>query len=134
MDQATTHIKQMKERVEMLKQRKQQILEGHISNADKVVSTGGSGSIIRSSMITVSHLDSIMEVCLTCGLTDNFILICQVIHVLMEEAARVVSLNYSIMGNKIFYTIHAEVFIYVAMYDNWLLEILRKNARQRKVE
>ena len=92
MDQATTHIKQMKERVEMLKQRKQQILEGHISNADKVVSTGGSGSIIRS------------------------------------------SLNYSIMGNKIFYTSHAEVFIYVAMYDNWLLVILRKNVRERKVE
>ena len=52
----------------------------------------------------------------------------------MEEAARVVSLNYSIMGNKIFYTIHAEVFIYVAMYDNWLLVILRKNVRERKVE
>ena len=124
MDQATTHIKQMKERVEMLKQRKQQILEGRIID----------GSIIRSSMITVSHLDSILEVCLTCGLTDNFILNCQVIHVLMEEAARVVSLNYSIMGNKIFYTIHAEVFMYVAMYDNWLLVILRKNVRERKVE
>ena len=134
MDQATTHIKQMKERVEMLKQRKQQIPEGRISNGDEVVSAGGSGSIIRSSMIIVSHLDSITEVCLTCGFTDNFILICQVIHALMEEAARVVSLNYSVMGNKIFYTIHAEVFIYVAMYDNWLLEILRKNARQRKVE
>ena len=42
-------------------------------------------------------------------------------------------MNYSIMGNKIFYTIHVDVFIYVAMYDNWLLEILRKNARERKV-
>ncbi|KAL6349852.1 hypothetical protein AAG906_001739 [Vitis piasezkii] len=98
LDQAITHVKQSKERVEMLKQRKQ-LVEG---NPDM---TGGTGS--RSSVIAVCDLGSILQVCLTSGLNKKFMLY-QVIDVLVEEAAEVVALSYSIVDDKIFYTISVQ--------------------------
>ncbi|KAJ9708977.1 hypothetical protein PVL29_000795 [Vitis rotundifolia] len=106
LDQATTHVKQLGQRVEMLKQKKQ-LLEG--SGTDDQI-TG-----IRDHMtgeawlpvLTVSDLGSMLEVCVKSGSNKKFILH-QVIQVLEEEAAQVVALSYSNVGDRIFYTIKAE--------------------------
>ncbi|RVW44622.1 hypothetical protein CK203_027454 [Vitis vinifera] len=47
------------------------------------------------------------KVCLTSGLNKKFMLY-QVIDVLVEEAAQVVALSYSIVGDKIFYTLSVQ--------------------------
>ena len=109
LDQATTHVKQLGQRVEMLKQKKQ-LLEG--SGIDDQITgirdhmMGGAWSPV----LTVSDLGSMLEVCVKSGSNKKFMLH-QVIQVLVEEAAQVVALSYSNVGDRIFYTINAEVHI-----------------------
>ena len=109
LDQATTHVKQLGQRVEMLKQKKQ-LLEG--SGTDDQITgirdhmMGGAWSPV----LTVSDLGSMLEVCVKSGSNKKFMLH-QVIQVLVEEAAQVVALSYSNVGDRIFYTINAEVHI-----------------------
>ncbi|KAJ9708979.1 hypothetical protein PVL29_000797 [Vitis rotundifolia] len=106
LDQATTHVKQLGQRVEMLKQKKQ-LLEGS-STDDQTTGIrdhmmGGAWSPV----LTVSDLGSMLEVCVKSGSNKKFMLH-QVIQVLVEEAAQVVALSYSNVGDRIFYTINAE--------------------------
>ncbi|KAJ9708960.1 hypothetical protein PVL29_000783 [Vitis rotundifolia] len=91
-----THVKQLQERVETLKQRKQ-ILEATEETA------GGSDS--SSPEITVKDLGFIFEVCVICGLKKKLMLH-QVINVLVEEAAEVIAVSHSTVGGRIFYTIY----------------------------
>ncbi|WJZ81367.1 hypothetical protein VitviT2T_001213 [Vitis vinifera] len=56
----------------------------------------------------ITHVKQSKErVCLTSGLNKKFMLY-QVIDVLVEEAAQVVALSYSIVGDKIFYTLSVQ--------------------------
>ncbi|KAL6351355.1 hypothetical protein AAG906_035147 [Vitis piasezkii] len=87
LDQATAHVKQLEQRVEMLKQRKQQ-LEGSTDE------TAG----MRSSMSTV---------CLISRSNDKFILT-RALDVLEEEAAPVVFVSYSRVGDRINYIIYSQ--------------------------
>ena len=109
LDQATTHVKQLGQRVEMLKQKKQ-LLEG--SDTDDQI-TGIRDQMMSDSwspVLTVRDLGSMLEVCVKSGSNKKFMLH-QVIQVLVEEAAQVVALSYSNVGDRIFYTINAEVHI-----------------------
>ncbi|KAA8529570.1 hypothetical protein F0562_033631 [Nyssa sinensis] len=94
LDKATSYVKQLKENVEQLKQRKEDMAGG--------------------SMLPVlalrEHMDSTLEVNLITELNKNFMLYA-VIGVLEEEGADVVGASYSTVGNKIFYTIHSQVYI-----------------------
>ncbi|RVW47214.1 Transcription factor bHLH168 [Vitis vinifera] len=106
LDQATTHVKQLGQRVEMLKQKKQ-LLEG--SDTDDQI-TGIRDQMMSDSwspVLTVRDLGSMLEVCVKSGSNKKFMLH-QVIQVLVEEAAQVVALSYSNVGDRIFYTINAE--------------------------
>ncbi|KAA8529577.1 hypothetical protein F0562_034323 [Nyssa sinensis] len=91
LDKATSYVKQLKENVEQLKQRKEDMAGG--------------------SMLPVlalrEHMDSTLEVNLITELNKNFMLYA-VIGVLEEEGADVVGASYSTVGNKIFYTIHSQ--------------------------
>ena len=89
--------------------------------------TGGTGS--RSSVIAVCDLGSILQVCLTGGLNKKFMLY-QVIDVLVEEAAEVVALSYSIVDDKIFYTISVQVCnIYIHKLSCWTISWGAKSFR-----
>ncbi|XP_034700132.1 transcription factor bHLH168-like [Vitis riparia] len=94
LEHATTHVKRLQQRLKMLKQKKQ-LLEGRTHHI-----TGSS----RSPVIIVREMGSILEVFLTSGLNKNFFLY-EVISVLEEEAAQVVTANQSTVGDRIIYSI-----------------------------
>ena len=63
-----------------------------------------------STVFTVTELDSAIEVCLISRSNDKFILT-RVLDVLEEEAAPVVAVSYSRVGDKIHYIINSQVEI-----------------------
>lgn len=89
----------------MLKRKKQELLEG-CGTDDQAARVGGSWS----PFLTVRELDSVIEVGLKSGSNKKFVLH-QVIQVLEEEAAQVVALSYSNVGDTTFHTISAQVHI-----------------------
>ena len=99
VDEVITYIKQLYQRVERLRQRKQ-----FLERTDEAAATGGS----ISPVVTVKDLGFIFEVCVICGLLKNLSLY-QVINVLVEEAAEVLSVSHSTVGGRVFYTIYFQV-------------------------
>lgn len=108
LDQATTYIKKVREKVETLK-RKIQIARGtRESNSPKT----SMSTSIKSPVIEVKELGPSLEVILISGLTKNFTLY-EVISIAEEEGAEVVSANFSTFGNNVFHTIHAQVIFFL---------------------
>lgn len=99
MDEVIAYIKQLQERAERLKQRKQ-LLE----RVEEAAAAGGS----ISPVVSVKDMGFIFEVCVVCGQHKNLSLY-QVINVLVEEAAEVLSVSHSTVGGRIFYTIYFQV-------------------------
>jgi hypothetical protein len=93
LDNAAAYIKQLKERVEELKQQRK----------------GGcaQGSGVRMPVIEVRYQDGTLEVVLVSEAGRPFKLH-EVITVLEQEGAEVVSASFSAVGDKIFYTIHSQ--------------------------
>ncbi|KAG5618343.1 hypothetical protein H5410_018167 [Solanum commersonii] len=85
VDQVISYIEELKERVEVLKRRKD----------------GTTSCSIKTPMVEVRELDSTLE---------NFTLQ-EVIIIIEEEGAQVVSANYSTIDDMMFYTIRAQVKI-----------------------
>lgn len=60
-------------------------------------------------VIEVRHLDSTLEVLLISGIHSKSFMFYEVISLLEEEGAEVLNANYSVVGDKIFHTIHSQV-------------------------
>ncbi|XP_055825441.1 transcription factor bHLH168-like [Solanum dulcamara] len=99
VDQAISYIEELKERVEVLKRRK-----------DEMVAQGTTRCTIKTPMVEVKELDSTLEVILTSGLQKNFTLQ-EVIKTIEDEGAQVVTANYSTIDDAILYTISTQVKI-----------------------
>ncbi|KAJ9176396.1 hypothetical protein P3X46_011713 [Hevea brasiliensis] len=103
LDQAAIHVRQMHARIEELKLRKEQA-KGYGNFSRDSHRTGNSSKLpvldIRSSDYTV-------EVNLICGLNENFMLH-EVIHVLQEEGAEVMSFSSHQAGARIMYIIKTQ--------------------------
>ncbi|EHA8588589.1 transcription factor bHLH162 [Cocos nucifera] len=104
LDQAASYIKKLKERVERLKQKKEMALSSR--GLDNI--TGRVLSSFSLPVIDVRHLDSTLEVFIIGGLSKGFIFR-DVLSVLEEEGAEAVNASFSIVGDKIFCTIHSQV-------------------------
>ncbi|XP_049393475.1 transcription factor bHLH168-like [Solanum stenotomum] len=110
VDQAISYIGELKERVEVLKKRKEEVAQGTNDHSRKSMSTT-SCTIKTPNMVEFRELDSTLEVIiLTSGLQKNFTLQ-EVIKIIEEEGAQVVTANYSTLEDAIYYTIHAQVKI-----------------------
>ena len=105
LDHATTYIKQLQKRIETLKQTKQ-LLQGSTDETGGVRCQMSGAS--RSPVITVRDMGSSLELLLISGSNKKFRLH-EVISVLEEEAAQVVTVNQCIVGDRICYSIHSEV-------------------------
>lgn len=79
-----------------------------INNVDRANKATVVGS--RLPVVKLSESDSSIEVMLISGLNKNFMFY-EVISVLEEEGAEVVSANFSTVGDKVFHTLHAQVII-----------------------
>ncbi|KAI5562617.1 hypothetical protein BDE02_15G064100 [Populus trichocarpa] len=107
LELAACYIKQMRERVEKLKRVKEQAIT--------TIQTSRSGMTsmmigLRLPVIELRDFGSSIEVVLVSGLNKNFMFY-EVITVLSDEGAEVVSASYSTVGDKVFHTIHAQVRI-----------------------
>ncbi|XP_052175735.1 transcription factor bHLH162-like [Diospyros lotus] len=122
LDQAATYIKQLKERTDELEARreaaaaasgqqlrinkKKKKKKNVVSDADD-----GDGSMMygfRAPVVEFRELGSIIEVVLISGLKNKFML-CEVIRVLQDEGAEVVSASCCTKEDRIFHTLHAQV-------------------------
>ncbi|KHN34305.1 hypothetical protein glysoja_016633 [Glycine soja] len=108
LDLATTYIKRLKERIEKLKGEKEKIMNMMMSSNQNNNSIFNIGSQLP--LLEIKDLGSGIEVMLISGLNKNFMLY-EVISVLEEEGAEVVTANFSTVADKIFYTVHAQVKI-----------------------
>ncbi|XP_030521619.2 transcription factor bHLH162-like isoform X2 [Rhodamnia argentea] len=112
LDQAATHIKQLKEKIEGLKLRKEQALlqSKGIGTSSYLTSPDDQGAQLGF-VLPVFELRNHglgLEVILISGRRKNFMLY-EVINILEEEGAEVLSASSSVIGDKIFHTLHAQV-------------------------
>ncbi|XP_010251287.1 PREDICTED: uncharacterized protein LOC104593222 [Nelumbo nucifera] len=105
LDHAISYIKQLRERVEELKGRKQ------FTMSIKGINTDFRDTMKIEFTLPILELRDLgpnLEVLLVSGFDKNF-LFYEVISLLEEEGAEVVNASFSCIGDKIFHTIHAQV-------------------------
>lgn len=111
LEQAISHVRQLVQKVEILKEKKKQLTEAHDqtggSRRDDRFPEGSSSSS-SSTVLTVRDVDSLLEVCVKRG-SNNAFTLNQVVQVLEEEAAQVVAVSCSYVRGTIFYIIKAQV-------------------------
>lgn len=119
LDIAASYIKNLREKLEKLKEKKEEAMKlketinnGYNNNSNNQV--GIMDNMFMASnlpLLELRDLGSSIEVMLISGLNRNFMLY-EVISVLEQEGAEVVSASFSTVGDKIFHTVHAQVIIY----------------------
>ncbi|KAL0364592.1 UNVERIFIED_CONTAM: hypothetical protein Sangu_0556800, partial [Sesamum angustifolium] len=103
VEEATTYIKLLTQRVEEMRRRRSQAL----MTASGSGSGSGSSSSMGGSVVEVREFGSNLEVVLISGPCKTFMLH-QIISILEQEGAEVVNVNFSNIGDQIFHTIHAQ--------------------------
>ncbi|KAF7026631.1 hypothetical protein CFC21_038734 [Triticum aestivum] len=110
LDSAAAYIKQLRGRIDDLKRRKQAALSGGTAGCSSSVSAGDYKAQTTSlPVIEVRHHDGTLDVALVSEVGRPFRLH-EVIAVLEQEGAEVVSASFSVVGDKIFYTLHSQAF------------------------
>ncbi|XP_042489357.1 transcription factor bHLH162-like [Macadamia integrifolia] len=104
LDHAASYIKELKQRVEELKERKQQVMNIHGINNDTRETTSIGSNLPVLELRDMGHS---LEVTLITELNKNF-MFNEVISVLTEEGAEVVNASFSVVGEKVFHTIHSQ--------------------------
>ncbi|KAG8053669.1 hypothetical protein GUJ93_ZPchr0001g32827 [Zizania palustris] len=104
LEKAAVYIKQLKERIEELKQRKQQAA---------AVSKGGAAAAMP--VVEVRCQEGTLDVVLVSeagggsgSSSGGAVRLHEVIAVLEEEGAEVVNASFSVVGDKVFYTLHSQ--------------------------
>ncbi|EEF52020.1 DNA binding protein, putative [Ricinus communis] len=110
LDHAAAYIKHLKERIEKLKKMKEQAMRSLATNSTNNNALDATTMGSRLPMIELRDLGSSIEVILISGLKKNFMLY-EVITIVEEEGAEVVSASFSTVGDKVFHIIHAQVKI-----------------------
>ncbi|XP_068643981.1 transcription factor bHLH162-like [Aristolochia californica] len=105
LEQAAVHIKNLQEKIQELKSKRD--LAMRVEGINQGFSDGMTIGL-RLPMVEVKDLGSSLEVVLISGLYKKFTF-CDVISVLEEEGVEVVNANFSVVGDKIFHIIHAQV-------------------------
>ncbi|WVZ71936.1 hypothetical protein U9M48_020464 [Paspalum notatum var. saurae] len=113
LDSAAAYIKQLKERIAALKRRKeggnkpQQVGGAASAAAAAAGSDGGVAVPVRMPVVEARCQDGTLDVVLISEAGRPFKLH-EVITVLEQEGAEVISASFSVVGDKIFYTVHSQ--------------------------
>ncbi|XP_042488065.1 transcription factor bHLH162-like [Macadamia integrifolia] len=104
LDHAASYIKELRQRLEELKERKQEAINicGINNDIRETMSIGSNVPVLE-----LRDMGHSLEVTLITGLNKN-LMFTEVISVLTEEGAEVVNASFSVMGEKVFYTIHSQ--------------------------
>ncbi|XP_043687210.1 transcription factor bHLH162-like [Telopea speciosissima] len=107
LDHGASYIKELRQRVENLKERKKEAMEICGINNEMRRDT----MTIGSNLVPVFELrdmgNNSLEITLITGLNKNFMFY-EVISILTEEGAEVVNASFSVVGEKVFHTIHSQ--------------------------
>ncbi|KAK3223313.1 hypothetical protein Dsin_010338 [Dipteronia sinensis] len=118
VDQATSYIRKLEEKIKKLRERKEVILKGdHDDHEEK----------FEPVVINVKSSESTLEVSIISGLKKK-ILLHQVISVLVEEGAEVVNITYHNTGGRVFHTIYSK-----PIYTRIGIETSRVDERLKKL-
>ncbi|XP_010272432.1 PREDICTED: transcription factor bHLH36-like [Nelumbo nucifera] len=102
IEEATNYIKMLQQKLERMKEKKASImgLEGITS-----------GMMVRakSPHIEIHDMGSALQAVLVSGLDHHQLLFYEIIRLLHDEGAEIVSASFSVVDNSVFHTIHAEV-------------------------
>ncbi|KAL6847740.1 hypothetical protein ACP4OV_021868 [Aristida adscensionis] len=113
LDNATAYIKQLKARIDELRRRKEAAGGGRGSSFSSNGGAAAGGGGVRMPVIEVRQREGTLDVALVSDAGRPFKLH-EVITVLEQEGAEVVSASFSVVGDKIFYTIHSQAAGFMA--------------------
>ncbi|XP_077229258.1 transcription factor bHLH162-like [Tasmannia lanceolata] len=104
LDEAANYIKRLEEKIEKMKERKECLMGVGKENKNM-----NKGKMIRlSPHIKIQDLGYALTVVLISGLDNHFIFY-EAIRIIEKEGAEVVNASYSVVGDKVFHTIHSQV-------------------------
>ncbi|KAM7468640.1 hypothetical protein LguiB_016202 [Lonicera macranthoides] len=126
LEQAASYLKQLKVRVEKLKEMKEQLLK-ESEGMPTTTTTKDEAEIKIVPAVEVKEMGSTVEVNLITGLDKSFMLH-QILIVLQEEGAEVMTATYSTTDHRIFYTIHFQ-----ALWSRLGIEVSRVQQRLRQL-
>ncbi|XP_042478049.1 transcription factor bHLH162-like isoform X2 [Macadamia integrifolia] len=108
LEEATNYIKRLKNKLERLKERKEQLMG--IERLSKSMSSSGMTTVElrKPPHIEIHDMGSALEVILISEFLSHFMFY-EIIRVLQEEGADVVNANFYLLGQTYFHTIHSEV-------------------------
>ena len=109
LDLAAAYIKHLTEKIEKLKEMKEQVMKSMEASSSSIMNTTPSVGLSLP-VVELRDLGSSIEVILITGLNKNFMLY-EVISILEQEGGEVVSASFSTVGGKIFHSLHAQVSI-----------------------
>ncbi|XP_047313908.1 transcription factor bHLH162-like [Impatiens glandulifera] len=122
IDDAIDYIKNLQTKIEEAEEKKKQLLERGTKRKQPSPTTTAaaaaaiSGDIPRSAEIDVRETGPTVDVAISiCGLDMNY-LFYDTIRVIHQEGGDVITANSSIIGNSVFYTLHATVKNYPINY------------------
>ncbi|XP_024044822.1 transcription factor bHLH162 isoform X1 [Citrus clementina] len=110
LDLACCHIKQLRERIDKLKRMKEQAMKSIKPNSNNNIMDETNNICSNLPVVELRDLGYSIEVVLISGVQRNFMLY-EVISILEEEGAQVVSASFSTIGDKIFHTVRAQAKI-----------------------
>ena len=108
LDLAAAYIKHLRERIEKLKEMKEQVMKSMEASSSSNIMNKTASVGLSLPVVELRDLGSSIEVVLITGLNKNFMLY-EVISILEQEGAEVVSASFSTVGGKIFHSLHAQV-------------------------
>lgn len=106
LDLAAAYIKQLRDRIEKLKEMREEATKSTKTSNSNITDTTNIG--LRLPLVELREVGPTIEVVLITGLQKNFMLF-EVISILEEEGAEVVNASFSTLGDKLFHSIHAQV-------------------------
>ncbi|XVE54945.1 hypothetical protein DITRI_Ditri03aG0122200 [Diplodiscus trichospermus] len=110
LDLAAAYIKHLRERIEKLKEMKEQVMKSmEAASSSSMMKTSASVGLSLP-VVELRDLGSSIEVILITGLNKNFMLY-EAITIIEQEGGEVVSASFSTVGGKIFHTLHAQAKI-----------------------
>lgn len=113
VDEAVSYIKSLQGNLEKLKEKKESLMSSrkrpHTCSTTSVGET--STPSLRSPVMEIREMGSNLQVTLVTGLEDQSIFY-DIIGILHEESAEVLSASFSVVGNSAFHVLIAQVLIH----------------------
>ncbi|CAK9143059.1 unnamed protein product [Ilex paraguariensis] len=106
LDRATSYVNQLKEKIEELKKRKEQVqLQGDGDAIEDQRQRGG----LMLPVLSIREVGSTLEINLITGMNVNqSCMLNKIFRLLQEEGAQVVSASYSTVGSRTFYSVYSQ--------------------------